>query len=108
MALSRAETAGDSSSSSNDDSHSSGEDPRKYRMWIRKCEAEMEAEETAVVPPKNDKKSDAAGDVANGAAAARSAPSSTGAAAMGSRAPVSSAPVHLRTRFQYYQSYEKV
>lgn len=82
-----------------------GEDPRKYRTWIRKCEAEMEAEEAAELPQK-DHQSGAGGDgAANGAAASAAPP--TAAAATG-RAPVSSAPAHLRTKFQYYQSYEKV
>lgn len=84
-------------------------DPRKYRTWIRKCEAEMEAEEHAdlsVGTPVSAKHKDAptSANVAASATPGDAATPATGRA----RAPVSSAPTHLRIKFQYYQSYEKI
>lgn len=86
-------------------------DPRKYRTWIRKCEAEMEAEEQA--NPTIETPAAAAGGKAAPTPVNVTAPaappggaetSATGTA----RAPASSAPKHLRIKFQYYQSYEKI
>lgn len=104
--------------------HIAGEnsdDPRKYRTWIRKCEAEMEAEDDV----DNDaSKSNGANEGGSEAAAPTASTSSTSAAPMGTssessstgaptavavnRESVSAAPIHLRTKFQYYQSHEKV
>lgn len=79
-------------------------DPRKYRTWIRKCEAEMEAEEddlqAAVAAAEQEKSLSNA----PGTAVAPVA----GTPAVVKRTPVVSAPAHLRIKFQYYQSYEKV
>lgn len=91
--------------SGNGDGTGNSEDPREYRRWIRKCEAEMEAEETAELPRQDQKSVAELGGGANGGAASATPPT---VAAVASRAPVSSAHVHLRTKFQYYQSYEKV
>lgn len=76
-----------------------GNDARKYRTWIRKCEAETETEEAPLIA--SDKSSSGKDDAA-GAASSGAAPTAA------TRAPVSSAPMHLRIRFQYYQSYEKI
>lgn len=69
-------------------------DPRKYRTWIRKCEAETEAEDEEIK-------------AASAPGAGEDAPSVSPSLEV-ARAPVSSAPAHLRIKFQYYQSYEKV
>ncbi|CAN0482453.1 unnamed protein product, partial [Laminaria digitata] len=79
-------------------------DPRKYRTWIRKCEAELEADEgdlqaaaavtTTETPPP--------------VATVTTRPPPSVAAVATARAPVSSAHAHLHIKFQYYQSYEKV
>ncbi|CAB1106702.1 unnamed protein product [Ectocarpus sp. CCAP 1310/34] len=87
-------------------------DPRKYRTWIRKCEAELEAEEEAhaaaaassdrSMPTTTTTTSDIA-PVSGGSVGAAATPVK--------RTPVlasSTAPAHLRIKFQYYQSYEKV
>ncbi|CBN79827.1 SGT1 homologue [Ectocarpus siliculosus] len=91
-------------------------DPRKYRTWVRKCEAELEAEEEAhaaaaassdrSMPPTTPTTTTTTSDVApvsGGSVGAAAAPVK--------RTPVpasSTAPAHLRIKFQYYQSYEKV
>lgn len=97
-------------------------DPRKYRTWIRKCEAELEAEEEAHAASAAASAA-AASAAATATATDRGVPSegapASGGAVVGStavagsvkRTPVlasSSAPDHLRIKFQYYQSYEKV
>ena len=83
-------------------------DSRKYRTWIRKCEAELEAEE-------GDLKAAAVADNVTIGGNAVTADVTVGENAVTStkapqqaRAPVSSAHAHLRIKFQYYQSYEKV
>lgn len=101
-------------------------DPRKYRTWIRKCEAEMEADDGDNVEPTvkggaDDEEVEARSSAVasqgdSGATATKAVPLSAVAAhstpaasdTTTDRAPVSSAPVHLRTKFQYYQSYDKV
>lgn len=65
-----------------------GNDPRKYSTWIRKCKAEMEAEDEPLVAAEETSSSKTA----------------TGTIAV----PATSAPAHLRVRFQYYQSHERV
>ncbi|CAM9468053.1 unnamed protein product [Pylaiella littoralis] len=102
-------------------------DPRKYRTWIRKCEAELEAEEevqaasgaaTATAATATAAATTAAATATDRGVPSEVAPASGGAvpgsAGAGSAkrtTPVlasSSAPEHLRIKFQYYQSYEKV
>lgn len=102
-----------------------GSDPRKYRTWIRKCEAELEAEEeaqaaaaTAAAAAATDRGVPSSGEVApvsggsvGGAGGISGSAVGAGAAGTAKRTPVlasSSAPAHLRIKFQYYQSYEKV
>lgn len=97
-------------------------DPRKYRTWIRKCEAELEAEEE-VQAASGAATATAAATTAAATATDRGVPSevapasggavpgSAGAGSAKRTTPVlasSSAPEHLRIKFQYYQSYEKV
>lgn len=65
-----------------------GNDPRKYNTWIRKCKAEMEAEDEPLVASEE----------------TSSSKNATGTTSV----PATSTPVHLRVRFQYYQSHEKV
>lgn len=107
----------------------SGEtDPRKYRTWIRKCEAELEADEgdlqaaaVAAAALAEDSAVFSAGGSAGGTAEAvtttetpppvatvTTRPPPSVAAVATARAPVSSAHAHLHIKFQYYQSYEKV
>ncbi|CAM9883728.1 unnamed protein product [Scytosiphon promiscuus] len=96
-------------------------DPRKYRTWIRKCEAELEAEEEAQAAQNQsvpDSSSSGSSSSSRGIAPASGgtigpvAPAATTAPpGPAKRTPVSassSAPQHLRIKFQYYQSYEKV
>eukprot|EP00904_Undaria_pinnatifida_P003220 jgi/Undpi1/1289/HiC_scaffold_11.g04681.m1 len=83
-------------------------DSRKYRTWIRKCEAELEAEEgylkaAAVADNVTIGENAVTADVTVGENAVTSTK-----APQQARAPVSSAHAHLRIKFQYYQSYEKV
>lgn len=85
-------------------------DPRKYRTWIRKCEAELEAEEQAQAAAAAAAGSEVAPASGGGIGGATAAGAGAGAGAA-KRTPVlatSSAPAHLRIKFQYYQSYEKV
>lgn len=90
------DTAGDSGG---------GGDPRKYRTWIRKCEAELEAEEDAqAATASTDRGTPTNGEVAPVSGSAAGA----GTAKRTPVLPTSSAPAHLRIKFQYYQSYEKV
>ena len=88
-------------------------DPRKYRTWIRKCEAEMEADEgdlqaaaVAAAALADDSADFSAGSTA--AATVTTTETPPPPLATVTRAPVSSAPAHLRIKFQYYQSHEKV
>lgn len=94
-------------------------DPRKYRTWIRKCEAEMEADQgdlqaaAVAAAALADDSPDVTADVSPGPTAAavtttETPPAPVVARTVAARAPVSSAPAHLRIKFQYYQSYEKV
>lgn len=90
----------------------SGSDPRKYRTWIRKCEAELEAEEeaqqAAATAAATDRGVPTSGEVAP---VSGGSVGGAGTAGTAKRTPVlasSSAPAHLRIKFQYYQSYEKV
>lgn len=93
-------------SAASEEDTNSPQDPRKYRMWIRKCEAEMESEEVAEVALVKDSLN---GEVEVAAGAVKKEVATAAAAvAAAHRAPVASAPVHLRTKFQYYQSYDKV
>lgn len=97
-----------------------GSDPRKYRTWIRKCEAEMEADQgdlqaaavaaAALADDGADETADvsAGGPTAAAVTTTETPPAPVVARAVATRAPVSSAPAHLRIKFQYYQSYEKV
>eukprot|EP00752_Nemacystus_decipiens_P010675 g9506.t1 len=98
--------------SDKDTGSGNGSDPRKYRTWIRKCEAELEAEEEAQAAaagaaadraaPTNGEVAPASGGSVGGAE------TSAGTAKRTPVLPTSSAPAHLRIKFQYYQSYEKV
>ncbi|CAM9163362.1 unnamed protein product [Ascophyllum nodosum] len=81
-------------------------DPRKYRTWIRKCEAEMEEDEESPLPSDNTPVSkDASNAAESGASPGASQVAKPSASA---RVPASSAHAHLSIRFQYYQSYEKI
>ncbi|CAM9170604.1 unnamed protein product [Hapterophycus canaliculatus] len=108
------------------ESSGSSADPRKYRTWIRKCEAELEEEEEAQAARDQrvpDGSSSGSGGSSGSSSSREVAPASGGSVSSvvpgvastapgpAKRAPVSassSAPHHLRIRFQYYQSYEKV
>lgn len=96
------------------DSGGNGSDPRKYRTWIRKCEAELEAEEEAQAASAAAGTTTDRGVPTNGEVAPVSGGSVGGAGTAAGTAkrtpvlPTSSAPAHLRIKFQYYQSYEKV
>eukprot|EP00903_Cladosiphon_okamuranus_P010720 g10132.t1 len=94
-----------------DNSSCGGGDPRKYRTWIRKCEAELEAEEEAqAATASTDRGAPSNGEVApvSGSAAGAGAAAGAGTAKRTPVLPTSSAPAHLRIKFQYYQSYEKL
>lgn len=80
-------------------------DSRKYPTWIRKCEAEMEADDVEMEASVDETHKEPPGPAAMDASPA---PSAAAGAVAARTQPEASAPLHVRVKFQYYQSFEKI